>query len=263
MTVCATILVSSFYVSSSAEARAAAKPREFKAITFAELRPRLLLQATDKKIESLVQKPEFINAKGSGFSTVFNFTEKLLNYPSKQLFRVVYLSRSDDFTMNGSGTALEDTGYDLISVTLQPVNSSLQPFGSPFEIATKAKDGDTVAEFLADKDDRVAILSDLVFKRVLTGDILANALPVRTEHGTVPANSFAIVRGIEKVRASWSFAHDYTLTVQVKPCPEALKAQGCLVKIKSVGFMPDSSWGHWINPKNIQRTEFFGIGFSH
>lgn len=259
----ATILVSAFYVSSYAEARPANKPREFSEVKFSEIRPRLLLQASAKKIDSLVLKPDLINARGVGYTSVFNFTKTMLSYPEKSLFRVIYVSRSQDYTMNSAGTALEDTGYALISATLQPVNSALQPAGAPFEIATKAKGDDVVPEFLADKNDRIARLSDLVYKRAKLDDILANTLPIRTVHGTIPANSYAIVKGIEKERASWSFAYDYTLTVLIKPCPDALRAQRCLAKITSVGFMPDSSWGHWVNPKNITHSQIFGFEFSH
>jgi hypothetical protein len=248
----ATIFVSAFAFSSP-------KPRVvFSELGYQEFKPRLLVQATQKVVSHVVRDPSFINAKLADYVPELAFTDDLLPIQPGEIFRVLYTSAGDDLIVMAAGQA-EDTGSKLYRFTLQRVDRQLRPFGKPFEIATKAPPETVVQEFKALKDDLVSQTQSLVYKRARVKDVLLNISDITTRQGLIPANSRATIVRITSERASWSFAHNYHLIVRVSPCPASLVRTKCHAQLDSSGYLPDTSWGHWVHPSNVRKVRFLGI----
>ncbi len=240
-----------------AQTAKAPKAEPFVALTYQELRPRLLIQAEAPTPSTVDRDPEYTNVKVDGYSAQLVFTEKLYTFPEKQLFRVLYISRSND--LNYDGTQMTDTGFQLVRMTLQPVDANLRATGETVELATKAQPGDPVKEFTGRTSERTSRLSSLVFNRAQVRDVLLNPLDVLTPQGVIPGNSKSQIISIRKARIPWTFTHSYDLTVRVSPCPEALRANRCEAVIEYVSYLPDARFGHWVHPANIRAWKIWGM----
>ena len=222
----------------------------FSDLSYGDLRERMLVKMNVKMIDSVDRNPEYIVTSARNYAPVLGFKKDLVDVHANQLFRVQYISRSDDFTFTSDSStsldgAVNKTGYQIIEITLVPVDgSSLRQNGKSFDVATKAKDGDPIAELTADKDDPVANLQNVRYYNVGLGDELMNVLDVWSPKGTILANSKVKVLAVEKLKRSWSFAHDYRLTVRVSPCTKQLARSMCQTTISSVGDKADPTWGH-------------------
>lgn len=257
----AAILVTGLFFSSSPASASPVykdKPKDkFAALTYADLRPRLLIRAEGPAIASVVRDPTYIQTSTEGYQAELAYTEGLLTYPAKQLFRIVYATRSEDYVL--SGTQMESTGFNLIRLTVQPVGPDLKAVGEPIDLATKAKLGDKVKEFVGYNEERVSRLASLSYNRARVGDILLNVLDYRAAEGVIPGGSRSQVIRVEKEWRQWTFVSNYHLIVRVSPCPASLRDNNCEARLQNYSSYPDHRFGHWVHPNNVRSWQIWGI----
>lgn len=230
----------------------------FKPVNYGDLKERLLVKATAGHIASLVRDPTFIVTRAP-YSPELAFKKEILPYENEQLFRVVYKQESEDYEYTMGGKDLKSSGFKVYQLTLMPVDANLRPMGETFEVATKAKPGDSVKEFTGFLDEKVVNLSSVMYREVQVNDFLLNVIDVKTPQGTILANSKARVVKVVKTPQFLSFAKGRDLTVRVTPCTPELQRTNCEAVIQSVGYQRDGTWAHWQNPANRRTFKIFGL----
>lgn len=243
-------------------AAAPTQPTEFSELKYSGLRPRLLVKATEKIAQTITANPDFILTFASiHYAPELGFTKAVVPYAKDQLFRVIYVERTDEMVRStGIDQTYKTTDYKAVRLTLQPVDEALRPIGAAFELATKAKDDDKIEEFVG-APDIASNMPSLTYSHAGVDDLLFNVVDVKTTEGTILANSKARVVAVEKHAQAWSFAKDHTLIVRVTPCTPELARHECLAKLPSFGYLPDPAWGHLVAPKNRREFKIFGMVF--
>ena len=121
---------------------AASASINFRALKFEDLRPRLLLKATDIPVSGALRAPELIFTGGEyspRFSYVFSADNRIKNYLPNQLFRIQYFSESDDQVFDFDSQTLKSTGYKVYRLFLLAADENLKTSGDLFQITTKPR----------------------------------------------------------------------------------------------------------------------------